>query len=307
MNTAKTTFSVRPHAILDRMTGVFLLAMALTPIAFAQTSPSPETAPVLLAVAGLPDAPGFIAPAPTLEPTASSSSSPDSYGPDSYSPDASMPLALGESPQSSANYIASARKAPLTLPIATHLTKYIDPGQSAPELSAGDKFALGLKDAFSLSSFVGWAAASGYQQALNGSPNYGTNSVAFGKRFGASVGRAVSEGIFSDSVMASVLHEDPRYYRMGPGNNVFKRVAYATTRTLITRTDSGRATPNFALLGGNLGGAYLTKTYYPDLNTTNSEVLKTFAGSIGGSALGFAVNEFFGTLLDRITFHRTTN
>jgi hypothetical protein len=289
LNTAKTSLSVRTHAAYRSMTGVFVIAMALTPVAFAQTAPLADPSPLLLAKANLPDAPGIIP-----EPSTGSSSSLDG----------ARPLALGESPQSTASYTTHAR--PLTLPIATNLDKYIAPGRSVPELSVGDKFALGLKDAFTPLSLVGWATAAGYQQALNGSPNYGTNSIAYGKRFGASVGRAVSEGIFSDSVMASVLHEDPRYYRMGSGNNVFKRVGYAVTRTLISRTDSGRATPNLALLGGNLGGSYLTKTYYPDLNTSNTEVLKTFGGSIGGSALGFAVNEFFGGLLDRI-YHRDSN
>ena len=85
--------------------------------------------------------------------------------------------------------------------------------------------------------------------------------------------------------------------------NPLKRVAYAVTRTLITRIDSGRTSPNFALLGGNLGGAYLTQAYYPAMNTTNSEILKTFAASVGGSALGFSMNEFFGGLLNRIRFH----
>ncbi|SFR97245.1 hypothetical protein SAMN05421771_0108 [Granulicella pectinivorans] len=250
------------------------MALAFAPSAFAQTAPT-----FALASVELPDAPGMTS--RTEAPAGVSSS-----------------LALGESPQSSASYI-SAR----TPSMASHTDKYIEPGESAPSLSMGNKFALGFKDAFSLSSFGGWVVAAGYSQVTNGSPNYGTNATAFGKRFGAAVARASSEGVFSDSIMASVTREDPRYYRMGPGHNVIRRLGYAVTRTLITRTDSGHVSPNIALLGGNLGGSYLTKAYYPDLNTSNTEVLKTFGGSIGGSALGFAVSEFFPNI-NFFSFHK---
>ena len=290
MTTATTKLPIPKHSAPRCMTWVLALAIATAllaaPAVRAQLAHTGD-ALLLASAASLPNAPGLIA----VTPIGISSSL-----------ESAVPLALGERPQSSATYTTNS---PSQIPsTASHTDKYIESGQSVPELSVGNKFALGFKDAFSPFSFAGWAAAAGYEQALNGSPNYGTNSVAFGKRFGASVARAASEGVFSDSVMASVLHEDPRYYRMGPGHNVFRRAGYAATRTLITRTDSGRATPNFALLGGNLGGAYLTKTYYPDLNTSNGEVLKTFAGSIGGSALGFAVSEFFSPLVKRISFHK---
>jgi hypothetical protein len=278
LTTHTALLTLRKYAL---STGL-IAGLAFAPAAFAQKTPDFQEAPTFLtASVELPDAPGM-----KLE--------------KSETPAFSSSLALGESPQSTATYSTgpTAHK-PGT---AAHLDKYIDPGQEVLHLSPGDKIALGFKDAFSPFSFAGWALAAGYEQALNGSPNYGTNATAFGKRFGASAARAASEGVFSDSVMASVLREDPRYYRMGPGHNIFRRAGYAVTRTMITRTDSGRTVPNFALLGGNLGGAYLTKAYYPDLNTSNTEVLKTFGGSIGGSALGFAVSEFFGSALNMITF-----
>lgn len=109
--------------------------------------------------------------------------------------------------------------------------------------------------------------------------------------------RDSSEGIFTDAIMASVLHEDPRYYKMGPGHNFFKRAVYAVTRPLITRTDGGRTTVNIALLSGNLAGSALTQAYYPPVNRGFSQTMQTFGGSIGGSAVGFVVSEFLGDTL----------
>jgi hypothetical protein len=179
------------------------------------------------------------------------------------------------------------------LPEVSHTQKYIEPGQVAPSLSPGDKVLLGLKDSVSLFSAVGWVATAGYEQVLNGSPNYGTDRGAYGQRLGAAAIRDATEDVFSDSVMSPLMHEDPRYYRMGPGHNFFIRLVYAGTRPILGRTDGGRATPNFALLTGTLAGSVLTNVYYPQLNRGPTQTLETFGGSLGGSAVGYVVSEFY--------------
>lgn len=187
-----------------------------------------------------------------------------------------------------------------SMPMATPTQKYIEPGQAAPVLTANDKVLLGLRDAFSLFAASGWFATAGYDQLLNGSPNYGTDRGAFGERLGTSVLRDASEGIFTDSVMSSLLREDPRYYRLGPAHNFFVRLVYAGTRPLITRTDGGHLSPNLALLSGTLGGAALTNLYYPQVNRGPTQTMETFGTSIGGSALGDVVSEFYADLMQRI-------
>ena len=159
-------------------------------------------------------------------------------------------------------------------------------------MTVHDKVIAGFKDSVSLFSMAGWLGAAGWEQLTNGSPNYGTDSGAFGQRLGAAAIRGISEGVFSDSFFAPIFHEDPRYYVMGQGHPFFKRLVYAGTRVLITKTDSGHSTPNFALIAGNAAGSALTIPYYPAKNTTFSEVAQTFGGSLGGSAIGFVVDEF---------------
>jgi hypothetical protein len=159
-------------------------------------------------------------------------------------------------------------------------------------MTVKDKVVGGMKDSVSLFSATGWLAAAGWEQLTNTSPNYGTDAGAFGQRLGAATIRGISEGVFSNSLFAPLFHEDPRYFIMGPGHPFFKRLVYAGTRVLITRTDSGHATPNFSLIAGNAAGSALTIPYYPAQNTSFKEVAETFGGSLGGSALGFVVNEF---------------
>jgi hypothetical protein len=216
--------------------------------------------------------------------------------PDAPSPDSrSIPLATPD-----AGSLVSGTST--TLPEASRTEKYIEPDQLAPSLTAGDKVRMGLKDAFSPFASVGWLASAGYEQALNGSPNYGTDRGAFGQRLGAAAIRDATEGIFSDSVMSPLLREDPRYYRMGPAHNFFIRAVYAVTRPIITRTDGGRTFPNLALLSGTLAGSALTNTYYPQLNRGPSQTMETFGGSLGGSAVGDVVSEFLDDAIG--LFHR---
>ncbi|MDQ2833918.1 MAG: hypothetical protein M3Y50_09270, partial [Acidobacteriota bacterium] len=138
----------------------------------------------------------------------------------------------------------------------------------------------------------------GYTHLTNGSPNYGTDSGAFGERLGTTALTNTSEDILSNAVFAPLLHEDPRYYKLGRQHRFGKRLGYAVTRILISKTDSGRTTPNFSLLAGNLAGAALTNTYYPQINHGAAATANTFGTSLGGSAIGFTLTEFLADVLD---------
>jgi hypothetical protein len=184
--------------------------------------------------------------------------------------------------------------------IASLHLKYIPAGWKVLPLTRHDKVLLGLKDLYNPFQVGTIVVAAGYSHLANGQPNFGTNSGAFAQRFGAAYARDTSEGIFTDAVFAPLLHQDPRYYVEGPDDSIIHRTLYAITRPLITRTDSGRAAPNGALLLGYAGASALSYTYYPRSNRNFHDTAATFAGGIGGSALGFAVTEFASPLLQKL-------
>jgi hypothetical protein len=247
------------------------LLIAVAPFAAAQTPLTSNPAADIIAANtrfDLPDSPGAV--------FSSSSSSADANSADLGSPDSDG----AQAPSS------SRPKA------ATHMKMVINPGEVAEPMTVRAKVVSGFANQASLFTAAGWIAAAGWEQLWNDSPNYGTDAGAFGQRLGAAALRGISEGVFSQSLFAPLFREDPRYYVMGKGHPFFKRLVYSGTRVLITRTDSGHTTPNFSLIAGNAAGSALTIPYYPAKNTTFSEVAQTFGGSLGGSALGFVVNEF---------------
>ena len=183
--------------------------------------------------------------------------------------------------------------------VASPYDMTVAPGQVGPPQTRRDQVIAGIKDTVSPFTFGGEIISAGYSHIANGSPNYGTNAPAFGSRAGASFARGASQNIFSETILAPVLREDSRYYQLGSSVPFFSRLFYAGTRPLVTRTESGRHTPNISLLGGYLGAAYLTRTYNPVLNQSNSEVLKIYGTSLGGAAVGYVVTEF---LPDTLSF-----
>jgi hypothetical protein len=241
---------------------LLLTAATLSPTVLAQTGQAAE----------LPDAPGF----------------------SRSNPDTALP-AQDFSARASSNIAAPLLPSPL--PEASRTQRHVQPGQAAPQLSADDKAWMGLRGVVSPFAGAGWLAAAGYEQLTNYSPNWGTDSGAFGDRLGTGAIRATSEGLLSNSVFAPLLHEDPRYYRLGRGHKPLARLAYAITRPLITRTDTGRPIPNLALMGGNLSGSVLTNAYYPQVNRGVTQTLATFGSSLAGSAIGDSIAEFFGGIL----------
>lgn len=143
----------------------------------------------------------------------------------------------------------------------------------------------------------GWFFSAEWSHLINSAPNYGVDKGAFAQRLGAAAVLGSSKEIFSDSVLAPVFHQDPRYYQLGRSHKFFNRAVYAATRSVIGRTDSGRAIPNYASILGTGGAAALTRAYYPDRNVTGSQFAQTWATSTGGTAFGYLVSEFSDDLL----------
>jgi hypothetical protein len=179
--------------------------------------------------------------------------------------------------------------------------KYIPAGWSARKpLPAKDKVLLGFRDLYSPLTLSGIVLSAGYSHLTNGEPNYGVNSEAFGKRLGAAVLRDSTEGIFTDTVFAPLLHEDPRYYAEGPQYSFVHRTLYSITRPLVTRTDSGHSSVNGAMLLGYASASALSYTYYPQINRNFRDTAATFGGGVGGAALGFFVSEFSADVLYKL-------
>ena len=178
----------------------------------------------------------------------------------------------------------------------------VDPGETPPPLSSRDKMLFWLHEEISP---VGWVPAlmsSGYEQLTNGDPKYGSDSAAFGERFGAAVLRESSMRFFSDSLLPTLTHEDPRYYRKASGG-VIARGLYAAERVFVIRRNSGLRGINYSDTLGRLAASALTPTYYPAPSANGRVVMETWGVALAGDAGGNLFLEFWPDVRDAI-FHR---
>jgi hypothetical protein len=178
-----------------------------------------------------------------------------------------------------------------------------DPRQKVAPLTVKQKFELFAKETFDPFTFVSSAAGAALSQIDNDNPKYGHGAGPYAERFGAAVGDVTTQNFFQDAVLASLLHEDPRYFRRGPEFGAWYRVGYALSRVAITRTDRGTDRFNYSGMIGMGLGIGLSNAYYPDSSVTGEEVASRFGTSLLSSALGNHLPEFWPDFHEKF-FHR---
>jgi hypothetical protein len=107
---------------------------------------------------------------------------------------------------------------------------------------------------------------------------YGPGLKGFGKSVGVSLLQDATGQFFGAFAIPVIVHQDPRYFRM-PHAPFAKRVVYSISRTVVSRSDSGKSMPNYATLLNYPIGAELSNFYVPGIQTNAaSTVARIFTG-----------------------------
>ena len=135
-------------------------------------------------------------------------------------------------------------------------------GSLAPPMNAKEKFELALKGSFNPFQFVlvGLVAAVG--QAQNNFPEYGQGWKGYGKRYGAGFLDSFNGNMIGNAALPVVLHQDPRYYRMGTGS-IKRRFFHSVIAAVRCKGDDGKWQVNYSNILGNLAAGGISNLYYP--------------------------------------------
>lgn len=168
-------------------------------------------------------------------------------------------------------------------------------GSSMPPPSISEKWSTFENETVTPFTIGAGSFNAAISQITRSAPLYGRHPwpFAYPKRFGASVGDIVSQNFFGDFLLASAFHEDTRYIRKGPSGTIRARIGYAVSRAVITRTDSGDSTFNWANVLGSAMGAGLSNAYYPPVSRTVSVSVTNWGTSVAGSGLANLMPEFW--------------
>ncbi|MGH9712479.1 MAG: hypothetical protein ACRD5M_04170 [Candidatus Acidiferrales bacterium] len=159
-------------------------------------------------------------------------------------------------------------------------------------LTKKEKFALGADDAFDPYAFGLAAILAGIAQARNDDAAWHQGWEGYGKRYAAAFGDATIGSFMTTGVFPSLLHEDPRYFRLGTGG--FRhRSGYALKRLFVTRTDSDHRQFNFSEFGGNATAAAISLTYHSREERTLANYGTNYLTQISIDVLANQLKEFW--------------
>lgn len=181
-----------------------------------------------------------------------------------------------------------------------------DPHAPVVPLTPKQKWTLAVRESVDPFNIASAAMGAGFSQHGNQTPKYGEGGWAYGKRFGAAVADVGFQNMFSAGLLANVLHQDPRYYRKGPGTGVIQRAAYSVSRIVIARQDTGKAAFNASGVFGTMMGIGASNLYYPAASRHGSVMFGRLYTSFSGGMMGNLMSEFWPDLQKKFFHHHKT-
>ncbi len=133
----------------------------------------------------------------------------------------------------------------------------------AATLSAGQKLRFAFLGSTDPMAFGTAFAVAGYHEAANDDSGFGWGAEGYGKRAGAAFLDNFDSKMLGRGFFPVVLHQDPRYFRLGYGS-YRHRILHAASSSILCRHDnSGKWEPNYSKVLGNIGSAAISDLYYP--------------------------------------------
>jgi hypothetical protein len=228
-------------------------------------------------------------------------------------PDAPLPSSVNEGDQSVAPSTTPSSSANTANPDEGQQTKRIlwiipnfravSAGVNLPPQSVKEKFKTGALDSFDYSSFIFVGIQAGISQGSKAYPEFRQGAAGYGRYYWHTLADQTDENLWVEGILPVVLHQDSRYYTLGHGGFV-KRGFYAVSRTLITRTDSGKETVNASEIVGAGAAAGISSLYYPTQYRTWTKVGQRWLTNALLDFGTFAAKEFWPDL-NRAIFHET--
>lgn len=145
---------------------------------------------------------------------------------------------------------------------------------------------------FSPSAFGGGILDAGEAQFSHDLPAYGHGFDGFEKRYAAILVGRTANNFFSIYLFPTVLHQDLNPSRLGPAASFWHRLAYAGSRTLIARDESGNSVINGTFLLSTVASNTLKNLYYPVQQRRLSATLSAIDGLLIGNMQNNLKREF---------------
>ncbi len=217
--------------------------------------------------------------------------------------------ASGEPPPEGSTLGTAAAVDPLAEGRQTKRILYVIPNfravsadQHLPPQSVKEKFKTAMLDSVDYSSFIFVAGQAGVAQANNSYPEFGQGAKGYGRYYWHTLADAINENTWVEFIVPSVLHQDTRYYTLGKGDFA-KRLGYAFTRIVVTRSDEGHETFNFSEVLGAGAFSGVANLYYPSQERTITKTYQRWVTNLAIDGCTFAFKEVWPDINNAL-FHQ---
>lgn len=168
-----------------------------------------------------------------------------------------------------------------------------DPSIPVSPLRTKQKFEMAYRKTVDPSFLIESAMFAGYDQVANYGPQYGSGWGAFAQRYGYNSANLASTFLFTDALLPTVLHQDPRYFRKGTGS-FGSRVWWAVRSEAVAFNDQGAQVPNYSSMLGFAMSTALSNAYSPPSSVTFGKTMERFGVKEGFSCVLNVMREFGG-------------
>ena len=168
----------------------------------------------------------------------------------------------------------------------------VDNAPDAPPVGTRQTFVMASYSSFDpyVFPFVGFVAA--IAQATHQEESWGGGVGAYGRRYAMAFGDNTIGNFMTTAVLPTALHQDPRYFVLGSGG-VLHRIGYAASRSVVTRSRSGRPEFNASEIGGNAIAAIVSNAYHPAEDRDAASTATRMGSQIMWDTLSNELKEFW--------------
>jgi hypothetical protein len=208
------------------------------------------------------------------------------------------------------HFTAASIKATFSHANMAKMARNFVPGQQLPEepyfgpLTVRQKFDAFLRQSHSASLGVGILSDALISQATGAYPRLGGGWRGFGQRLGVSTAGNEAAAFFGGFLYPTVFHQDPRYFPSHE-NGIANRIAYAASRALIGRSDTGWSVINNSVIASQFTQAAIANTYIPYRNQTAGGTVENALIGIAGVAEENILKEFWPDIKEFVARHTT--
>lgn len=173
----------------------------------------------------------------------------------------------------------------------------------AVSLTSTQKLQLAFRSAVDPVTFAAAFLVAGYHETMDDDTGFGWGIEGYGKRSGAAYLDAFNGTMIGNGFLPVLLHQDPRYFRLGHGTTTHRLLYSMATSVICKHDNTGKWEPNYSNVAGNIISGAISNYYYP---SQNSGVGQTFTNGLTVTAEGTigAVFQEFWPDISRKFLHR---